>query len=195
MNRDFTKINDAAMFAGLAHASVVNANGSIGQVRKYTQEPYIVHPMAVARLVDEAGEDDDTVIAALLHDVVEDTPVTIETIQETFGDTIARYVADVTDISIRPEHKKKNRVTRKQIDREHLATATPQGQSIKCADCLHNTLDITAHDKDFSRTYLREKRLLLPSLTKANPILLNKAWETLEAGEIKIFGTIQGERS
>jgi (p)ppGpp synthase/HD superfamily hydrolase len=185
MNRDFTRINDACMYAGLAHAS-------IGQVRKYSKESYIVHPMRVCRLLDEVGETDDVLIGALLHDVVEDTPITLAEIQAKFGMEIAKYVEGMTDVS-KPEDG--NRAVRKTIDREHSWEACGESQTIKCADLIDNTEDITSHDKDFSQVYLREKRLLLPGLTKANPALIQKAWETLEAAEIKIFGIIQGERT
>lgn len=61
-------IADAAAFAAQAHA---------GQVRKYTGEPYIRHPEAVAKLVQASGGDTAMVAAAWLHDTVEDTAVTV----------------------------------------------------------------------------------------------------------------------
>ncbi|MTJ93609.1 MAG: HD domain-containing protein, partial [Desulfovibrio sp.] len=77
-----TLIARAAAFAAEAHAAV-------GQVRKYTGEPYVEHPRAVARLVADAGGDDAMVAAAWLHDVVEDTRVSLDEIRGQFGDAVA----------------------------------------------------------------------------------------------------------
>ncbi len=74
-------IQRAADFAAQAH-------GSIDQRRKYTNAPYIDHPRAVAKLVEEAGGDEAMICAAWLHDVVEDTPVTGDEIDERFGQDI-----------------------------------------------------------------------------------------------------------
>src|SRR5580704_9486739 len=60
-----------------------------GQFRR-SGEPYITHPIAVATIVAELGLDAPTVAAALLHDAVEDTGVTLETVEEQFGSVVAR---------------------------------------------------------------------------------------------------------
>jgi (p)ppGpp synthase/HD superfamily hydrolase len=75
----------ALEFATTAHAS-------INQRRKYTGEPYIVHPIAVAELVRSVPHTPEMIAAAYLHDVVEDTPVTIEEIREEFGPQVAELV-------------------------------------------------------------------------------------------------------
>ena len=61
-------------------------------------EPYIVHPLNVAYILADIGLDDDTICAALLHDVVEDTDVTNEDLQKEFGNEIAEMVAGVTKL-------------------------------------------------------------------------------------------------
>lgn len=58
-------------FARVAHAAV-------GQLRKYTNEPYIVHPLEVARIVKSVPHDSNMVMAAYLHDVLEDTKISFE---------------------------------------------------------------------------------------------------------------------
>ena len=68
-------VTKAADFAKSAHES-------IDQRRKYTNEPYIAHPIAVAGLLDELNLDPETLVAAILHDVVEDTGVTLDEISE-----------------------------------------------------------------------------------------------------------------
>jgi (p)ppGpp synthase/HD superfamily hydrolase len=70
----------------------IAAHASIDQRRKYTGEPYIVHPIAVAALVRSVPHTPEIIAAAYLHDVVEDTPVTIEEIRAEFGDEVAALV-------------------------------------------------------------------------------------------------------
>lgn len=68
-----------------------------GQKRK-TGEPYIIHPIAVMEILQEWGMDEDTVIAGVLHDTVEDTDVTLEEIEKEFGETVAFLVDGVTKL-------------------------------------------------------------------------------------------------
>lgn len=82
-----------------AHAFATDAHGDIDQRRKYTGEPYIVHPIAVAELVRSVPHTPEMIAAALLHDVVEDTPVTIEGIETEFGARVAELVGWLTDVS------------------------------------------------------------------------------------------------
>lgn len=143
-----------------------------GQVRKYTGEPYINHPIAVARILSEVTDDANMVAAALLHDTVEDTDATLEEIEELFGVDVAELVEMLTDVS-KPEDG--NRVQRKAIDRAHTAKAAPRAKTIKLADLIHNTSSITAHDPKFAKVYMEEKKLLLEVLTEGDERLYNIA--------------------
>jgi GTP pyrophosphokinase len=69
-----------------------------GQFRK-TGEPYIVHPLAVKKILEEWGMDEDTIIAGVLHDTVEDTDLTLEDIRNEFGNSVAFLVDGVTKLS------------------------------------------------------------------------------------------------
>lgn len=160
-----TIIIRARVFATAAHAAV-------GQVRKYTFEPYIVHPAEVASIVMSHGGTDAMVAAAWLHDTVEDTDVTIETIRAEFGDEVADLVGWLTDVS-KPEDG--NRAVRKAIDREHSASAPAEAQTVKLADLIANTRSIMKHDVAFAKTYLEEKRLLLEVMTKGDAALMAEA--------------------
>jgi guanosine-3',5'-bis(diphosphate) 3'-pyrophosphohydrolase len=160
-----TMIERARVFATAAHAAV-------GQVRKYTFEPYIVHPAEVAKIVRDAGGTDAMIAAAWLHDTVEDTGVTIETIRAEFGVEVAELVGWLTDVS-RPEHG--NRAHRKALDRAHSAAAPAEAQTVKLADLIANTRSIMAHDEAFAKTYLEEKRLLLAVMTKGDLTLMAEA--------------------
>ena len=165
-------IEKARTFATAAHAAC-------GQLRKYTYEPYIVHPAEVASIVRSVPHTDEMIAAAWLHDVVEDTGVTIEVIRAEFGAEIAELVGWLTDVS-RPEQG--NRATRKAIDRAHTAMASAEAQTIKLADLISNCTSIVEHDADFAKTYLEEKRLLLEVLTKGNKALWNRASEIVANG-------------
>lgn len=165
------RILTAVEFAERAHR---------GQVRKYTGEPYIVHPLEVAQIVSSVNASEDVIIAALLHDVVEDCGVTLDQISRAFGDAVAALVHQVTDVS-RKEHG--NRATRKSIDRQHLAIASPQGKTIKLADLISNTQSITQHDPDFAAVYMQEKSELLPLLIQGDAALFTRAMGLVESWE------------
>ena len=158
-------VERARVFATAAHAAV-------GQTRKYTGEPYVVHPIEVSELVASVGGTEAMVAAALLHDVLEDTEVTVDVLEELFGSEVADLVLWLTDIS-KPEDG--NRSTRKALDRHHSAAAPSAAQTIKVADLISNTRTIVEFDPGFARTYLEEKRLLLEVLTRADPALLDQA--------------------
>lgn len=148
--------NLAKVFATTAHAGV-------GQLRKYSGDPYIVHPIRVADLVASYGGSDDMIAAAYLHDVVEDTDVDIDTIRDVFGDDIASIVCGLTDVS-KPGDG--NRAVRKAIDRDHSAAASREAQFVKCADIIDNSSDIADNDPSFWKVYKSEMKLLLDILDK-----------------------------
>lgn len=75
------------------------AKGHHGDQCRKSGEPYIIHPVQVAYILANLELDDSTVCAALLHDVVEDTPVTHEDLIHDFGEEIAEMVAGVTKLS------------------------------------------------------------------------------------------------
>ena len=86
---DFGLIRGAYEFAEKAHR---------GQLRK-SGEPYIIHPVAVAQIIAELRLDSESIAAALLHDVIEDTPATHEEVAEKFGDTVADLVEGVSKLT------------------------------------------------------------------------------------------------
>lgn len=166
-------IDKAEQFARLAH-------GRIGQVRKYTGEPYAVHLEAVADRVSKVpGATEAMVAAAWLHDVLEDVPgVTEDGLQAEVGFEVTSLVLQLTDIS-RPGDG--NRVIRKTKDREHLAQASPEAQTIKLADLLDNAASIINHDRAFTPVFLREMQDLLGVLTGGDQTLLDEARKVVGA--------------
>lgn len=160
-----------------ARAFAVAAHSAVGQLRKYTNEPYWVHPQEVASIVSTVEHTDAMLAAAWLHDVVEDTGVTLETIRAEFGAEVAELVGWLTDVS-RPEHG--NRAMRKAIDRAHTAQAPAAAQTVKLADLISNSKSILQFDKEFAKVYLQEKRLLLDVMTKGDAILMAEARKVVD---------------
>ena len=163
-------IKKARLFATVAHAA-------IGQRRKYTNEPYIVHPEEVAKLVTRYGGTENQIAAAWLHDVVEDTNITEDLIHQEFGDDIASLVYCLTDVSVPSDG---NRPQRKAIDLEHLKLISPLAMTIKLADIISNVKSIKEHDAEFAAIYLPEKRAQLEILTAGHPHLYRIAQQLLE---------------
>jgi len=97
--------------------------------------------------------------------VVEDTSVTLKTVQELFGPIVAAYVEQLTDVS-KPEDG--NRAARKAKDLAHTALASPEAKSIKLADLISNSRSILERDPVFAVTYLAEKRALLEVLKEGD---------------------------
>jgi len=118
--------------------------------RRKTGEPYIFHPIAVAKIVAyEIGLDTTSIIAALLHDVVEDTDYTIEDIERLFGENVARIVQGLTKIS--HLNKDQNASVQAENFRKMLLTLNDDVRVIliKIADRYHNmlTMDAMPYDK------------------------------------------------
>ena len=155
-----------------ARKFATKAHGNINHVRKYTGQPYIVHPAEVVSIVKSVPHTPAMLAAAWLHDTVEDTPVTIEDIRAEFGTEVATLVGWLTDVS-KPEDGK--RVVRKGIDRQHTAEAPAEAQTVKCCDLISNTYSIVANDPNFAKVYLEEKGKLLEVMTKADPAILERA--------------------
>lgn len=157
----------------IEHARAYATQAHDGQVRKYTGEPYINHPAEVAQIVAGVDGSPEMIAAAWLHDVVEDCGVTLEAIHYHFGAEVRSLVFWLTDAS-KPSDG--SRAKRKQIDREHIAAAPAEAQTIKLADLISNTSSIVERDPGFARIYLEEKRLLLGVLTRGHPVLMERAW-------------------
>lgn len=102
--------------------------------------PYINHPIALANvLANECGIDDERVlIAAILHDTIEDTETTEQELVREFGQEIANIVLEVTDDKALPKAE------RKRLQIEHAATASRRAKLVKLADKICNLRDIAS---------------------------------------------------
>ncbi|MGB8665106.1 MAG: HD domain-containing protein [Serratia inhibens] len=167
-----TLVERARRYATKAHAA-------IDQRRKYTNDPYIVHPQAVMEIVSSVPHSEAMLAAAWLHDTVEDTPTTLGDIATHFGPQVAELVGMLTNVSGAGGG---NRFERKNRDRRHSAGASPQAKTIKLADLIDNTRSLLEYDSHFARTYLIEKQRLLEVLTEGDPTLWRQASHIVEQG-------------
>ncbi|MFN6962856.1 MAG: HD domain-containing protein [Pyrinomonadaceae bacterium] len=125
------KLLEAASFAAKRHT---------GQHRKgRSQEPYINHPLEVASLLANIGgvTDIDVLIAAILHDTLEDTATKPEELAERFGERVRDLVLEVTDDKSLPKQR------RKDLQVEHAPHLSPGAKTIKLGDKISNIVDIT----------------------------------------------------
>ena len=150
----------------LQHAIELTVEAHKNQFRKYTNEPYITHPFYVAALVSSRTSDEDMIISAYLHDVVEDTDVTNFDIIQKFGTRVGKIVCDLTDIKVSG-----NREQRKRFNRERWSDCCYEAKTIKLADIWHNLSTIKIYDPEFSKVYFPEKKLLLDFLKEGDNML------------------------
>ena len=128
---EMQRLLEAVSFAALKHTD---------QKRKGARgEPYINHPLEVANLLANVGGVDDleVLMAAILHDTVEDTGTRPEEITERFGERVCGLVLEVTDDKGLPKQ------TRKELQIEHAPHLSDDAKQIKLADKISNIHDIT----------------------------------------------------
>ena len=138
-------IIDACEFGDIAHIKDKRKSG----------EPYITHPIAVAEILAGFRLDRDTIIAAILHDTVEDTEVSDEQIEQRYGKIVARLVDGVTKLKSSSHNKQQN----KAATFHKILTATladPRVLIIKLADRLHNMSTLDAVRPEKQRTTAQE---------------------------------------
>ena len=167
---------------------MLDLHAAVDQRRKYTGKPYYVHPMMVAELYSICMPSDFVgIAAAILHDVLEDVPrdafvkvaesrnmmkawmvdkpkdellaiLVGELVSyDAYGELIALGTQELSDVSVPSDG---NRAARKAKDNQALASRGVLTRLRKMCDLISNTASITAHDPDFSKVYLGEKRQL-----------------------------------
>ena len=156
-------INKARLVAHTAHEAV-------GQVRKYTNEPYWVHTDAVARTVAAFGGSIAQQQAAHLHDTLEDTKLSFGLIESEFGTEVAILIWELTDQFTPENYPDKNRAWRKEQEAARIATISNNAKIVKLADLYHNTFSIIENDRNFAIIYLKEKARVIKGLKINNPL-------------------------
>lgn len=149
----------------------VEAHGA--QTRKGSTTPYVLHPIRVAHEIVSRYPDAPEAlgIAALLHDVVEDTPETLARVEERFGPLVAQWVGEVTNQFTKVAYPDWNRAKRKACEVARLSRMSPEAQRLKMCDRLDNLNDLEGLPADFVRTYVEESRGLAEALWHADPAL------------------------
>lgn len=151
-----------------------------GQKRKFTGEDYCNHPIRVANVLSAHGYKSVAVqIAALLHDVIEDTPITKQYIATYFG----QEVADIVEWLTKRDWKRSDgtplkRWERKELEADRLKTAPVVVKTIKLADRLDNLPSVIEHDPKFAPVIVAETRYLLDHALKEGDTVL---WAKLDA--------------
>jgi (p)ppGpp synthase/HD superfamily hydrolase len=127
--KDVALILKALDFAAIKHRHQRRKNGDI---------PYINHPIGVARILWEEGgiRDATTLVAAVLHDTVEDTQTTVEELKREFGEKIAAIVREVSDDKTLPKAE------RKRLQIEHAKKLSTEARLVKLGDKLYNLRDL-----------------------------------------------------
>ncbi len=176
MDAILEKIRD---FADKAHGE---------QQRKYTPERYIVHPVRVMEICKQYTDSLPVLAAALLHDVIEDTPVSekdialfLKTIMpEAMVAETVRLVVELTDVYVKQAYPQWNRTKRKQEETVRLSETSAEAQTIKYADILDNSHEILRYDPHFGRRFLKECKAMLAVATRGNRELYKRTLTAID---------------
>ena len=172
----------------LLRAASFAAQKQTGHKRKGSDgQPYINHPLEVASLLATVGgvTDQDVLIAALLHDTVEDTSVSLAELTERFGETVSSYVAEVTDDKSLPDAERK----RRQV--EHAPHLSKGEKLIKLGDKTSNIADVTNNPPagwDVKRrlAYVQWGEDVIAGLRGVNPALESLFDRTVDAARQRL---------
>jgi guanosine-3',5'-bis(diphosphate) 3'-pyrophosphohydrolase len=170
----------------LIKAGVYAAEKHKYQRRKgFNQVPYVNHPLKVARLLSQCGEHDETLlIAAILHDVVEDTDATDEEISTKFSKEISELVMEVTDDKDLPY------AVRKELQVKGAPNLSENAKKLKIADKTCNIRDILTYPLDWSTerklSYLDWAKEVVDGCRNTNPELEKEFDETHKEGFEKL---------
>jgi len=117
-------------------ASSIAEEAHMGQTRKLGGGPYVEHPRAVAKLLEEAGCDEETVAAARVHDVLEDTSYGEERLRRELGTKVVDIVQEVSEDKTRAWRERKEEYI------EKIRHASYEAQLVSLADKIHNLRSI-----------------------------------------------------
>lgn len=172
-------LRKAIEFAGLKHKD---------QRRKFgNQLQYIIHPMRVMHVVSQYNNADDILAASVLHDVVEDTPTTVDELRAKFGPSVAYYVDELTNRYTSELYPFFNRKKRKELELSRISRISTVSKLVKAVDRIDNLNDIG--DEGFLRScYLRESWDLFKVLRSFIPYELKEEFENIVQGKSRLLG-------
>jgi len=172
-------------FAALKHSKQRRCNRE--------QTPYINHPIGVAHILVQEGNiyDHNVIIAALLHDTVEDTDTSFEEIQEHFGEKIRHIVEEVTDDKSLPKQE------RKRLQIVHAPHSSYEAKLVKLADKLYNLRDLEKETPvgwslDRADEYFKWAKSVVDGLRGTNAKLEKLLDNVFATHDLKIKGTNEG---
>lgn len=153
--------------------------------------PYINHPLRVAILLSDIGKVDDAeiLVAALLHDTIEDTGTQPEELEQLFGTRVRRLVEEVTDDKSLPKEE------RKRIQIEHASELSFGATLIKLGDKISNVLDVTDNPPsnwsvERRKQYFDWAESVINNCPKVNELLEKYFKTVVESGRKKLFKII-----
>ncbi|MEE6251487.1 MAG: HD domain-containing protein [Bdellovibrionota bacterium] len=165
-----------------------------GQFRKFDGLPYFTHPVRVAKIVKKQTQDIDLIIAAYLHDLIEDTMVNKRWIKKKFGKRVANIVNELTS----DPSKIEKMGSKAEYLADKMLKMSPEALLIKLADRLDNVSDFESAELDFINKYRAETNYILTKLSKRNDLneshksLITQIFKKMSDGEklyqAKVFG-------
>ncbi len=157
-----------------------------GPVKRHSGEPFYLHPLAVAQIVLDYNQEEATVLGALLHDTVEDTPMLLENIDTLFGPEVARIVDGVTHLESNKDTTYKVKLTNHENVLSLLEVKDRRALYVKLADRMHNMRTIQGHS-----SYIKQKQIAEETLQFFVPLAerlgLQKAAEELKELCMEVF--------
>jgi hypothetical protein len=157
-----------------------------GPVMRKSGEPFYLHPIAVAQIVLDYNQDEATILGALLHDTVEDTPLTLEQVELLFNKEVRTIVSGVTHMESHQATTYKVLLSHPENIHRLLGAEDPRVLYVKLADRLHNLRTIEAKSHDSQRRTAEETLLFFVPLAKY--LGLNEAAEELKKRSFEVLG-------
>jgi len=165
------------------------------QKRKYSGDPYVSHTFRVSDTVKENGGDEAMIYAAILHDVLEDTPTTeselltemMAIVEPGMATNVIRLVNELTDVFTHESYPDLNRAGRKEMEAIRMGRISPRAQTIKYADLLDNGKDILVNDPKFAKVYLKEKEVILRYMNRGNKTLYQRCLDFIKKPKVNFL--------
>lgn len=149
-----------------------------GDQKRIGGEKYVNHPLRVAKRTEIFFPDNEPlVLAAMLHDVLEDTDVDDDWLSDTFGFVVTKYVKYLTKT---PKVEGINRQQRFVSDMTHIKSAPKGIESVKLIDRIDNLQDVSLFKRSFLKVYYDESRMMLDMFDRAKPELRDELKAVLD---------------
>lgn len=164
----------------LVQAARLFANGGHYRIEMHRNPAWQgpeVHLKSVAQIVSSVSQDETMIAAAWLHDIVQDTWVTLDVIERKFGSEVARIVGELTPANL-PTHEA--RAAQFAVERQHFASASAAAKTIKIADLIDTCRDLNKRDTASLGRYAAEARELVDVLEEGDAHLLEKLKRDLQ---------------